>query len=392
MRFDFRIINVTGDYWESIFEDYESIIWTVNHNDVGECEIKAPATEANLNLLKMNRLVMNMNKAKVTVPGYNVNNPRAAYTTQRVNEGCVITSVEIDDATHTITAKGKSLEYLLTYRVDDNIRNFTGSSTTEYSKLISSVIADFDGQFGQPPIFRDGLLMEYSADKYRSLVSPSNVTLEASWNDYLELAQKLMSLTDEYGFRLFMLPPQDESGERGVCFEVIALRNGKATFSDELDNLSGFKISKSCEGYNDGALVLGDGEGSNRIYEWFPRIPEQTGINVRYVAIDARDMQSADYSSTSDYRFALQFRGRDKKVPPVTTYEFEVDATTQFRYREDFYIGDSVNIVSRKYGVSLTAQVAQAVETYSADGYKVAISVGNVRENLAKRLNKRYGR
>ena len=120
MRFDFRIINVTGDYWESILEDYESIIWTVNHNDVGECEIKAPATEENLNLLKMNRLIMNMNKAKVTVPGYNVNNPHAAYTTQIVNEGCVITSVEIDDAAlETLSAEEIAVDRMTLEKVRD---------------------------------------------------------------------------------------------------------------------------------------------------------------------------------------------------------------------------------------------------------------------------------
>lgn len=396
MDFDFFVVDVLSGSDPEYLENYESIVWTRKLNEPGECEITAPITEGNLSLLRLDNIVINPNKARLYLEG-------SATGFYDAMEACIITSVEIDDAAHTITAKGKGLEYLLSYRINAQVEKMPDTcNAAKFSDTLQGFIDSFIRLFGSVPLFLDGGVgPTYTIGQGTGGYSPRPLTVdpvssfEASWNDYLELVQKMMNANPAYSFGCFWVIYEYGNvwSKNYVGFEVIRNRDTDAIFSDELDNLSGFKIDRSSEGWCSGGLVLGDGEGSGRVSVWYPTIQKASGgLADRYSSVDARDMQAGDYASDNAYRTALFDRGREKMVERVTTYEFEVDATTQFKYREDFYIGDSVNIVSKKYGVSLTAQVAQAVETYSADGYKVAISVGNVRENLAQRLNKRYGR
>lgn len=116
----------------------------------------------------------------------------------------------------------------------------------------------------------------------------------------------------------------------------------------------------------EGALVAGDEV----------HLPRETlivgkghGIDRRELFSDASDLQKADFEDDDDYKIALQDRGKDDlhEHKRVTSYEGEVEASRQFVYNKDFFMGDIVQM-SNEYGMGGKARVVEWVLSIDKDG------------------------
>lgn len=100
-------------------------------------------------------------------------------------------------------------------------------------------------------------------------------------------------------------------------------------------------------------LIVGKGHGTER----------------REMFSDASDIQESEFEDDDDYKRALQDRGKDDlhEHKRVTSYEGEVEASRQFVYNKDFFMGDMVQM-SNEYGMGGKARVVEWVLSIDKDG------------------------
>lgn len=120
-------------------------------------------------------------------------------------------------------------------------------------------------------------------------------------------------------------------------------------------------------------LIGGEGEGSARKYT---TVGGGSGLNRREIFTDARDISSdaGDGVTLTDaeYTAQLQQRGREKlsENTDVTSFEGQVETTIMFKYREDFFNGDIVQITN-EYGHETKARILEIVMSENEEGTSV---------------------
>ena len=74
----------------------------------------------------------------------------------------------------------------------------------------------------------------------------------------------------------------------------------------------------------------------------------------------------------AEYTALLQQRGREKLAEntDVTSFEGQVETTVMFKYSEDFFNGDVVQIAN-EYGHETKARIVEIVMTEDSDGTSV---------------------
>ena len=92
----------------------------------------------------------------------------------------------------------------------------------------------------------------------------------------------------------------------------------------------------------------------------------------RELYTDARDVSSTVDNETltdAEYKAQLSQRGLENLAENVLTKSFEgkVETTRMYRYGEDFFLGDMVQIVN-EYGIEGTARVTEFIRSQSKEG------------------------
>jgi len=159
--------------------------------------------------------------------------------------------------------------------------------------------------------------------------------------------------------------------------------NSQAVFSQEYENLTEQTYLESVSEYANTALIGGEGEGSDRT---FVTIAQGSGENRREVFVDARDLQSADFPG--NYIEALTFRGQSRlsELAPIYGFDAGVNPHGNLIYKTDFDVGSVVKVISKSWGVSMTARIAEVEETYDAEGLTLMLTFGKSELTLAQRM------
>lgn len=125
-------------------------------------------------------------------------------------------------------------------------------------------------------------------------------------------------------------------------------------FSSDFENLGNTVYTYSRETYFPHVLVAdSDGRSSER-FLWF-RTYAGVGLNMREKFISTSNESAANAALSA--RETLDFNG-------------EVLPGGQFRYRKDYFLGDTVSVMNG-YGITGTAVVSEVVETEDENGYKL---------------------
>lgn len=152
--------------------------------------------------------------------------------------------------------------------------------------------------------------------------------------------------------------------------------NPYVVFSPEFDNLLDSDLLFSSEESKTVALVAGEGEGIDRE---LVTVGGGTGLDRVELYCDASDISKKVYDedgnekelSDREYRRQLTQKGTEELAQTKENevlLSAKVDATRQFVYGKDFFLGDIVQ-VEDAFRVGNRYRVVEMIRSYSANGY-----------------------
>ena len=156
-------------------------------------------------------------------------------------------------------------------------------------------------------------------------------------------------------------------------------------FSPNFENIINSNYIESKSSLKNITLVGGEGEGSARKYT---TVGSGSGLYRRELFTDARDISSdvgdGVVLTDSEYTAQLQQRGKEKlsENTNVTSFEGQVETTIMFKYGENFFNGDVVQI-ENEYGHETKARIFEVVMSENEEGTSVYPTFKTVTEEGA---------
>lgn len=171
-------------------------------------------------------------------------------------------------------------------------------------------------------------------------------------------------LTDENKFAFSLYAGVDRSYEQ--------TENPYVVFSPNFENIINSNYYSSRASFRNVTLVAGEGEGAARRTAI---VGSASGLDRRELFTDARDISSDTEDGTlSDAEYMAQLRTKGLKNLAdhivTTAFEGEVEVTRLFKYGEDFFIGDIVQIAN-EYGNEGSAYISELVISNSEEGLSI---------------------
>lgn len=145
--------------------------------------------------------------------------------------------------------------------------------------------------------------------------------------------------------------------------------NPYVVFSPNFENIINSNYYSSKAGLKNVTLVAGEGEGSSRKTTI---VGSGVGIDRREIFTDAREISSETEEKTlTDVEYEAMLVAKGQKTlaenNKVTAFEGEVETTRSFKYGEDFFVGDIVQIAN-EYGNEGSAYISELIFSKSKDG------------------------
>lgn len=157
----------------------------------------------------------------------------------------------------------------------------------------------------------------------------------------------------------------------------------QAVFSKEYENIIDQAFTQSVAEYASIALVGGEGEGSERI---LVTTGSGSGEERYEIFVDAKDLRAEDFPD--DYDAALTFRGNSKlaELAMVQAFDATINQYGNLSYKVDFDIGSQIQVISKRWGVSLSARITEVEESHDREGMSLGVTFGKPLLTLAQRL------
>ena len=125
-------------------------------------------------------------------------------------------------------------------------------------------------------------------------------------------------------------------------------------------------------------------------------MPTPTGLQRRELYIDARDLQSdsdPDNPLTpEEYAAVLTARGREKLAEHRLVKSFSTVVRTlnpTYKYKEDFFLGDTITVIDDRLGVSVDAVVCGVEQSASDSGESIQFTFGYEQPTIGKLLKRK---
>lgn len=341
---EIRVYDAELNYLGMI-ENHTVLIWTRKYYEPGTFEIHAPITSSNLELLRPGNIVTHRLKS------LRFNNIEAGIIENLENEE--------SDIKNELVRSGRFLSSYFDRRLIEKTVNFNGKIEIAMRKLIS----------GSAPI----PLVELG--EIRGFTETA--TFQATMKNLLNYLTKL-AISGGLGYRL-----RPDFIEKKLIFEVYkgAERtisqgvNSRVIFAKSYENLNNAIYRYNNQLYKTEAIVGGQGEGDNRKYV---RVGGGTGLELRQLFVDARDLQSEGISE-EEYTAKLYQRGVEKlaECNIAENMECETEPNINFRYREHYDLGDIVTIRQESWGIDMNNRITEIQEVYQFGGMFVSPTFGN---------------
>ena len=193
---------------------------------------------------------------------------------------------------------------------------------------------------------------------------------QISHKSILELCETMGQDTD-VGFRSVR-----DDDQISVEFYQPAL-NPNLILSREIGNISNVEFSTSVENYKNYAIVLGEGEGADRVRV---DVDRTDGAERRDLIVDAKDIRREDGETESEYNARLTARGVGKLLDHTQTLN-----TAFLPYAGDFGkrydLGDILTVRLPDYGMTLQARVSRFTQKAQGNSTETTIEVGKITVN-----------
>jgi hypothetical protein len=328
-----------------IVESFEYLRWTRRYSACGSFELKAIATPENLALLQIGSYLWKSDD----------------------EEAGIIEHVELSQADkEIITVSGRFATSLLARRIVWGTEILNGNMSTCVQTLLDHhILAPVDGNrkidfvsFTAPPL-------------------SASVNTQISCRNLMDAVTVLCD-TANVGIKTMFSPV-----DRNFTITLYEGAVTQAVFSREYENLTEQTYIQSNMDYAETALIGGEGEGVDRT---FVSIVGDSGEQRREVFVDAKDLRQEDFGS--GYADALIFRGQSRlsELAMVQSFDAAVNPHGNLKYKEDFDLGQVVQVLSRKWGVALAARITEIEESYDRDGQSLNIVFGKGILSLLQKL------
>lgn len=328
-----------------VVESFEYLRWTRRYSQCGSFELKAIATPENTTLLKEGNILWKSDD----------------------EEAGIIEHLELSQTgSETITASGRFATSFLARRIVWQTETLSGDLSACVEQLLgNNLITPSDPARQIPGI---------------SFSSPNlgiPISAQISYRNLLEAVTEMCD-TSSIGIKTVFAPA---TGTFTVTLYAGAA--SQAVFSKEYENLTEQTYTESAADYANSALVGGEGEGAGRT---FVAITGGSGESRREIFVDAKDLRSEDFGG--DYTDALTFRGQSKLSELAIRYSFDasVNPHGNLVYKTDFDLGQTVKVVSKTWGVSMTTRIMEIEETYDADGQSIGVTFGKSELTIAQKI------
>lgn len=190
---------------------------------------------------------------------------------------------------------------------------------------------------------------------------------QISNKSFLELCEKTCQNTDT-GFRAV----RSTDGITVELYQPAASPN--LVFSQTFGNLTVNSILLSTENMKNHAIVLGAGEGNDRVQVVVDR---SNGQQKRSLIVDARDLTRGDNETDEAYRARLTARGVEKLLEKQGTWECAfAPLAKDFGIRYD--LGDILTVHLPDYGIKLQARVSRFTQKAQKNKTTTSIEVGTI--------------
>lgn len=219
---------------------------------------------------------------------------------------------------------------------------------------------------------------------------PAKIQCQVSLKNLLTVLQA-MAKAGGLGFRVYAAPE-----EQALYFEVYEgvnrtegqEENARVTFSNVYFNIDNPRYQENEANYKNYAIVCGAGEGLNRT---IVEVDRTNGEDRRELLVDARDLSQGEQTA-AQYTAVLTQRGNDNldEHNRIQSFEAGIRSSSQFRYIEDWNLGDIVTGKQTEWGVVMDQRVTEVEEVYENDAISVTPTLGtpapetyNLEDNIA---------
>lgn len=335
---EIRVYDREMDF-QGVIENQTSLIWTRKYFEPGTMEIHVPITRDSLGLTRKGNLIW----------------------MRGCNEAAVIEDRKLEESgrRNEITIKGRFLSSYMDRRLIKGTVNFSGRVEVAMRQLLSGVTPI--------PRVRLGALQGYG----------ETVRFQATYKNLLNYEEKL-ARSAGLGFRF-----RPDFDAKEIYFEVYRGTdrtagqgvNNRVVFSENYNNLNNAIYRENDKLYKNVAYVGGEGEGTART---IIQVGEAAGLDLREMFVDAKDL-AKDGLTQEEYREALKTRGEEKLREAAASSSFECDAQADvnFRYRENYDLGDIVTVRKKAWGITEEKRITEAREIYEYGGRKIEPTFGN---------------
>jgi hypothetical protein len=329
----------------AIVDTYESFIWTDRYCESGDFELYSAMREDILAYIKKDYYLQNGDSEHIMVI-----------------ENLLISS-DTENGNH-IKVTGRSLESILDRRIVWGQKTISGNLQAGIETLLNECIvypSDNNRKIGNfifetsidPAITGLTIDAQYTGDNLydviRKICEERGIGFKVTLDDYKQFVFKLYAGTDR-------------SYDQASVPYVI--------FSPNFENIINSNYIESKHSLKNITLVGGEGEGAARKYT---TVGNGSGLNRRELFTDARDISSdigdGVILTDDEYTAQLQQRGREKLAEntDIISFEGQVETTIMFKYGEDFFNGDVVQI-SNEYGHETKARILEIVMSENEEG------------------------
>lgn len=329
-----------------VIDNADSVLWITRYNDIGQFEIYIPVTGDLLGMCKKDYVLTR-------------DDDPAAMIIESIE---ITTDIEKGDY---MRISGRSIESLLDRR---SIFETTTINTSVTNAIVQLLNANF--------IMPDDERRKFNCFTIGNLVNISDrISTQFTGENLLDIIKKLCK-TYDLGFNIEIDEYKNFKFNiySGVDRSYNQTSNPYVVFSPEFDNVINSEYENDSSNSRTTVLVAGEGEGYNRKTALYEPIP-MWGYELKELYVDARDLSSSSDNgnlSYEEYRNLLLQRGEEKYLKHVDIENFicEIEPRINYRYNEDYFIGDDVQ-VKDKYGTTYACKVVEVMETNDANGNSI---------------------
>lgn len=328
-----------------IVESFEYLRWTRRYSQCGSFEIKAIATPENTALLKEGNIIWKNDDEEAGI----IEHLQLSHTDQEF-----------------ITARGRFATSFLSRRIVWGTEKLSDDLSVCVEQLLDN-----------------NLINPTDTNRQITGISFSSpnlgipVSTQISHRSLMDAVTGLCTSSD-IGIKTVFTP--------ATGLFTVKLYNGadsQAVFSKEYENLTEQIYTESAADYANTALIGGEGEGAGRT---FVAITSGSGETRREIFVDAKDLRAEDFGA--EYINTLTFRGQSKLNEQAIQYSFDtsVNPHGNLTYKIDFDLGQTVKVISKAWGVSMTTRITEVEETYDADGQSISVVFGKAEITIAQKI------